>query len=30
VRKPGAWFPGPESAVVHWPRFADLLIEELE
>jgi hypothetical protein len=26
----GAWFPGPENAVIHWPRFEDLLIEELD
>ena len=29
-KKGGAWFPGPENAVIHWPRFEDLLIEELD
>jgi len=24
------WFPGPENAVIHWPRFEELLIEELD
>lgn len=28
--KGGAWFPGPENAVIHWPRFEQLLIEELD
>lgn len=28
--KSGAWFPGPENAVIHWPRFEELLIEELD
>jgi len=28
--KGGAWFPGPENAVIHWPRFEELLIEELD
>lgn len=26
----GTWFPGPESAVIHWPQFEALLIEELD
>ncbi len=26
----GSWFPGPENAVIHWPRYEDLLIEELD
>ncbi|MDX1645874.1 MAG: DnaA/Hda family protein [Longimicrobiales bacterium] len=26
----GGWFPGPENAVIHWPRLEDLLIEELD
>ena len=26
----GTWFPGPENAVIHWPRFEELLIEELD
>jgi len=30
TQKGGAWFPGPESAVIHWPRFEALLIEELD
>jgi chromosomal replication initiation ATPase DnaA len=29
-KKGGAWFPGPENAVIHWPRFEELLIEELD
>jgi len=29
-QKGGAWFPGPENAVIHWPRFEQLLIEELD
>lgn len=28
--KGGAWFPGPENVVVHWPRIDELLIEELD
>ncbi|MEQ1855079.1 MAG: DnaA/Hda family protein [Longimicrobiales bacterium] len=28
--KGGAWFPGPESVVLHWPRIDELLIEELD
>lgn len=28
--KGGAWFPGPENVVIHWPRIDELLIEELE
>jgi chromosomal replication initiation ATPase DnaA len=30
TKKGGAWFPGPENAVIHWPRFEELLIEELD
>lgn len=30
AQKAGAWFPGPENAVIHWPRFEELLIEELD
>ena len=30
TQKGGAWFPGPENAVLHWPRFEELLIEELD
>lgn len=30
TQKGGAWFPGPENAVIHWPRFEQLLIEELD
>ncbi len=30
TKKGGAWFPGPENAVIHWPRYEELLIEELE
>lgn len=26
----GSWFPGPENAIIHWPRFEELLIEELD
>lgn len=26
----GAWFPGPENAVIHWPSYEELLIEELD
>lgn len=29
-QKSGAWFPGRENAVIHWPRFEELLIEELD
>jgi chromosomal replication initiation ATPase DnaA len=29
-KKGGAWFPSPENVVVHWPKLADLMIEELE
>jgi len=29
-QKGGEWFPGPENAVIHWPRFEQLLIEELD
>ena len=28
--KGGAWFPGPESVVIHWPRIDELLIEDLD
>ena len=28
--KGGAWFPGPENVVIHWPRIEELLIEELD
>jgi chromosomal replication initiation ATPase DnaA len=28
--KGGAWFPGPENVVIHWPRIDELLIEELD
>jgi chromosomal replication initiator protein len=28
--KGGAWFPGPENVVVHWPRIDELLIEEMD
>jgi chromosomal replication initiation ATPase DnaA len=28
--KGGVWFPGPENVVIHWPRYEDLLIEELD
>ena len=28
--KGGAWFPGAENVVIHWPRLEELLIEELE
>lgn len=30
TQKGGNWFPGPENAVIHWPRFEELLIEELD
>lgn len=30
AKKDGTWFPGPENAVIHWPRFEELLIEELD
>ncbi len=30
TQKGGTWFPGPENAVIHWPRFEELLIEELD
>ncbi|NNF12577.1 MAG: ATP-binding protein [Gemmatimonadetes bacterium] len=30
TQRGGAWFPGPENAVIHWPRFEELLIEELD
>ena len=30
TKRDGTWFPGPENAVIHWPRFEELLIEELE
>ena len=26
----GAWFPGGENVVIHWPALEDLLIEELD
>lgn len=26
----GVWFPGPENAVIHWPKIESLLIEELD
>ncbi len=26
----GVWFPGPENAVIHWPKIEALLIEELD
>jgi chromosomal replication initiator protein len=29
-QKGGTWFPGPENVVIHWPRFEELLIEELD
>jgi hypothetical protein len=29
-QKGGAWFPGPENVVIHWPRIDELLIEELD
>jgi chromosomal replication initiation ATPase DnaA len=29
-KKGGSWFPGPENAVIHWPRYEELLIEELD
>ncbi|MDH3272451.1 MAG: DnaA/Hda family protein [Gemmatimonadota bacterium] len=29
-QKGGVWFPGRENAVIHWPRFEELLIEELD
>jgi hypothetical protein len=29
-KKGGAWFPSPENVVLHWPKLADLMIEELE
>ena len=29
-KKGGAWFPSPENVVVHWPKLADLLIQELD
>jgi chromosomal replication initiator protein len=28
--KGGAWFPGSENVVLHWPRIDELLIEELD
>jgi len=28
--KGGAWFPGPENVVIHWPRIEEVLIEELD
>ncbi len=28
--KGGAWFPGPENVVIHWPRIEELLIEEID
>ncbi len=28
--KGGAWFPGPENVVIHWPRIDELLIEDLD
>jgi len=28
--KGGAWFPGPENVIIHWPRIEELLIEELD
>jgi chromosomal replication initiation ATPase DnaA len=30
TKKGGSWFPGPENAVIHWPRYEELLIEELD
>lgn len=30
TQRGGTWFPGPENAVIHWPRFEELLIEELD
>lgn len=30
AKKGGAWFPGPENVVIHWPRLEELLIEELD
>ena len=29
-KKGGAWFPSAENVVLHWPKVADLLIQELE
>ncbi|MDX1492807.1 MAG: DnaA/Hda family protein, partial [Longimicrobiales bacterium] len=30
TQRGGAWFPSSENAVIHWPRFEELLIEELD
>jgi hypothetical protein len=30
AQRGSAWFPAAENAVIHWPRFEELLIEELE
>jgi chromosomal replication initiator protein len=30
AKKGGAWFPGGENVVIHWPALEDLLIEELD
>jgi len=30
AKKGGAWFPGRENVVIHWPRLEELLIEELD
>jgi chromosomal replication initiation ATPase DnaA len=30
AQKGGTWFPGPENVIIHWPRFEELLIEELD
>ncbi len=29
-KKGGAWFPGRENVVIHWPKLDQLLIEELD
>ncbi len=28
--KGGAWFPGPENVIIHWPKIDELLIEDLD
>ena len=30
AQKGGAWFPGHENVIIHWPRFEELLLEDLE
>jgi chromosomal replication initiation ATPase DnaA len=30
AKKGGAWFPGAENVVIHWPRVEELLIEDLD